>query len=97
VLQHAPARVYFEDQEALGNRIPPLTDEVELIARYGARVVGVALNHEHLASDERTATVRRISRETGLPAVFPLLDGVEALLPPLLALASGRTSSAAVP
>jgi len=88
VLQHAPGRTFFEDQEPLGNRIPPLVDEIDLIGRYGARVVGVALNHEHLAAEERPAIAAAIAAETGLPAVFPLLDGVDELLPPLVSLAS---------
>lgn len=75
VLQHAPAREYFEDQERLGNRIPSLATEVELIRLYGAEVLAVAINHEHLAPGEREAARTRIERETGVPAFFPLAEG----------------------
>ena len=75
ILPHAPARRYFEDQEHLHHEIPSLASELELIAMYGARVLAIALNHEHLAAADREAARARIERETGLPAFFPLLDG----------------------
>lgn len=81
VLQHAPGRRFFEDQEALGNEIPPLADEIELIARYGARVIAITLNHEGLSAEELARAKEEIARTTGLPAVDPLTDGVAALVP----------------
>jgi uncharacterized NAD-dependent epimerase/dehydratase family protein len=90
VLQHAPARRFFEDQEALGNEIPPLGSEIDLIGHYGARVVAIALNHEHLEAERRAAVRAEIAQATGLPTAYPLLDGVAALLPPLVALAGER-------
>jgi uncharacterized NAD-dependent epimerase/dehydratase family protein len=83
VLQHAPGRVFFVEQERLGNRIPPLAEEIELVGHYGARVLGIALNHQGLAAAEREAARRRVAAETGLPTVYPLLEGVEGLLPAL--------------
>ena len=80
ILQHAPARHFFEDQEQLGNVIPSLASEIALIGMYGAQVLGVALNHEHLPAAERDATRERIARETGLPAVYPLLEALDPLL-----------------
>lgn len=84
VLQHAPARTYFEDQERLGNRIPSLASEIELIGMYGARVLGIALNQERL--DEHDFEERRaaVERETGLPAVYPLREGVARLVPAIV-------------
>lgn len=75
ILQHAPARQFFEDQEDLGNRIPSLASELELIRLYGARVLAIAINHEHLPEGEREAARRRIEEETGVPAIFPLSEG----------------------
>jgi len=90
VLQHAPARRFFEDQEALGNEIPPLASELDLIGHYGARVVGIALNHEHLAAERRAAVRAEIAQLTGLPTVYPLLEGVAGLVPALRELAAER-------
>ncbi|MFN0007955.1 MAG: DUF1611 domain-containing protein, partial [Planctomycetota bacterium] len=39
VLQHAPARRYFDDLEELGLEIPPLAEELELVRLYGSRVI----------------------------------------------------------
>jgi len=80
ILQHAPARHFFEDQEHLGNVIPSLESEIALIGMYGAQVIGIALNHEHLPESERAATRERIARETGLPVAYPLLEPLEPLL-----------------
>lgn len=80
ILQHAPARRFFEDQEHLGNEIPSLASEIALIAMYGARVLAIALNHEHLAPAERAAVRDRIAKETGLPTLYPLLDSPEPMI-----------------
>jgi uncharacterized NAD-dependent epimerase/dehydratase family protein len=85
VLQHAPARRFFDDQEELGNEIPPVEQEVELIRLYGARVLGLALNHEHLDATAREAAREGLERATGLPAAYPLLEGVDRLMPALRA------------
>ena len=84
VLQHAPAREFFEDQEHLGNRIPSLSSEIALIGQYGARVLGIALNQEHLAERDFEPKRAAVERETGLPAAYPLREGVARLVPPIL-------------
>ncbi len=91
VLQHAPAREFFEDQEALCNRIPDLRSEVALIGAYGARVLGIALNGEHLDAAGIAAARVRIGRETGLPVVAPLHGGVAELVPVVQAFIGGGT------
>lgn len=77
ILQHAPARKYFDDQEHLHHEIPSLTSEIELIRMYGSRVLAISLNHEHLDGEARAAHKERIERETGLTAFYPLIDGAE--------------------
>jgi uncharacterized NAD-dependent epimerase/dehydratase family protein len=88
VLQHAPARRFFEDQEALGNEIPPLEEEIALLRYYRAEVLGVTINHEHLSAAARVAARDAIAARTGLPCVDPLVDGVAPLVPALAALAA---------
>lgn len=80
ILQHAPARRYFDDQEHLENEIPSLASELELIGMYGARVLAITLNHEHLDADARQAARERVERETGLRAYYPLLEPLDALV-----------------
>ncbi len=77
ILQHAPARKFFDDQEHLHHEIPSLTSELELIRMYGSRVLAISLNHEHLDASARVAHKERIEGETGLTAFYPLIDGAE--------------------
>ena len=81
ILQHAPARVFYEGLEELGYRIPPLSDEIALIQSYGARTLAVTLNGEHRTPAELRADRDRYRAELGIPVVLPLEDGVEALVP----------------
>jgi uncharacterized NAD-dependent epimerase/dehydratase family protein len=80
VLQHAPARRWYDGTEQWGCAIPPVADEIELIARYGAEVVGLALNTEGLAPDEARAQARRLEQELGRPVVLPVEEGVGRLV-----------------
>lgn len=81
VLQHAPARKYFDDQEHLHNEIPSLVSEIDLIKMYGSRVLAISLNHEQLDAAERETVRMRIERETGLVVFYPLLDGSDRIDP----------------
>jgi uncharacterized NAD-dependent epimerase/dehydratase family protein len=81
ILQHAPAREYFEGLEEAGCLIPDLAGEIELIRMYGARTIAIALNTEHLEPGESAAAQKRISERLGIPVVRPLEDGVESLVP----------------
>jgi uncharacterized NAD-dependent epimerase/dehydratase family protein len=82
LLQHAPARRYFDGAEQLGYEIPPVASEIALIGYYGARVLAMTLNDRDLPPAERESARRRIEREAGVPAVYPLEpQGAAALVP----------------
>lgn len=81
ILQHAPARRYYDGHEDAGIEIPPVPDEIALLRAYGTRVLGLTLNHEHLDANGRAAAKAKLERETSLPVVWPLLDGAAALVP----------------
>ena len=83
LLQHAPARREFDGHP--GHPIPPLTDEVELIGHYGARVLAICVNDEGLPSSAHDSTRASLAAATGLPVVFPLRDAEDALAPVLQA------------
>lgn len=85
VLQHAPARHCYEDQEHLDNVIPPVPDEIALLGFYRARVLGLTLNHGGLPVERREPARDELQRATGLTAVYPLLEGVDALVPAIRA------------
>ncbi|AKQ45285.1 protein often near L-alanine-DL-glutamate epimerase (cell wall recycling) [Rufibacter radiotolerans] len=76
VLQHAPARVYFDDNEELGIKIPPVSTEIQLIELYGAKVLAVTLNTAGLTLEQAREYQRQYAAELGLPVVLPLEDGV---------------------
>lgn len=85
ILQHAPARSEYEGFEGLGYPIPLLEDEIDLIRRYGAETLGVALNTHGLDAGRRESIREELENGLGIPVVCPLddPDGVGRLLPPI--------------
>lgn len=81
ILQHAPGRTCFEGCEAFGIRIPPVADEIRLIAMYGARVLAVTLSGHGLSPEVLAAERERLETELNIPVIRPLEDGVEGLVP----------------
>jgi uncharacterized NAD-dependent epimerase/dehydratase family protein len=79
VLQHDPARAFFEGLEEAGCAIPSLAGEIELIQLLGAEVVAVTLNEGRLAAGEAEGTRRALEEELGIPVVLPLSGGPAAL------------------
>ncbi len=93
ILQHAPHRTCYEDLEELGLRIPPVADEIALIAAFGARTLAVTLNGEGLAPGQLADEQSRLAAELAIPVVRPLEEGVDALVPAVrefLAAEAGR-------
>lgn len=76
LLLHAPGRTCFEGLDEAGCRIPPLTEEIELIRLYGSELWGMALHSEGSTDTELRATALRLARDLGVPVVLPLHDGV---------------------
>ena len=74
ILQHAPARPFFDELEELGYRIPSVAEEIALIQLLGAEVLAVTINEESLTP--RTAEEARsgLAEELGVPVVLPLRD-----------------------
>jgi len=81
VLQHAPGRRCFSGFEDLDCRIPPVSEDIELIRLLGARTLALTLNDDGLAPNELRAERDRLCKTLGLPVVIPLEEGVEALIP----------------
>ncbi|GGK70755.1 DUF1611 domain-containing protein [Rufibacter glacialis] len=80
VLQHAPARIYFDDNEELGFKIPPISTEIELIRLYGSKVIAVTLNTAGLSLEEARTYQKQYQEELNLPVVLPLEDGVDQII-----------------
>jgi uncharacterized NAD-dependent epimerase/dehydratase family protein len=94
VLQHAPGREFYEGLEDLGLRIPPLAEEIALVAAYGSRTLAMALNGEGMTGEALRAEQRRLERELGIPVVRPLEEGVEALVPVVRSFIESQKSEA---
>jgi uncharacterized NAD-dependent epimerase/dehydratase family protein len=81
VLQHAPGRVYYSGWEHLGLRLPPLSEEIDLIRAYGARTLAVTLNPSGLTAKETQGFKEQYEQELGVPVVLPLEEGVDRIVP----------------
>lgn len=90
ILQHAPARRYYDGHEEAGCVIPPVPDEINLLRQYGTRVLGLCLNHQGLDEAARGPARDRLEKDTGLPAVYPLLEGVQRLVPTIRTFLDGE-------
>jgi len=75
ILQHSPAREFYKGQEHTGIKIS-LERELELIRLYGSRVLAITLNTSKLTMTEARIFQEKITRETGLPVILPLEDGM---------------------
>jgi len=76
VLQHKPARTYFDDNEVWG-KIPSLAEEIKLIEFYGAKVLAVCLNEGDLREKELVEFQMDKETELGIPVVRPLSEGMD--------------------
>ena len=74
ILQHAPGREYFEGYQALGCRIPPVSEEIQLIQLLGAKVLALTLNGERLSQEALLRERTRLQDALGLPVLLPLND-----------------------
>ena len=61
--------------------LPELKEEVALIKIYGAPTVAITINTSKMAESDARAIALKYQNELGIPAVLPLEDGVEDLIP----------------
>lgn len=81
VLQHNPARKQYKDLEFYPAYIPTLKSEIDLIRMYGGDVVGITVNTAKMTETEARAAAQQYESELKIPAVLPLEDGLERLVP----------------
>ena len=77
VLQHAPARGFFDGLEEQGYRIPSLEEEIQLIRLLGARTLALTLNGEGLSEDLLRRAREDLAKDLGIPVLLPLEDGMD--------------------
>ncbi|MDI9357030.1 MAG: DUF1611 domain-containing protein [Chitinophagaceae bacterium] len=83
ILQHAPARKYYDGFEDLGKEIPNIADEIKLIGMYGKKVLGITLNTHHLSQEQAHFYKQKYAKELGIPVCLPIEEGVAELIPVL--------------
>jgi uncharacterized NAD-dependent epimerase/dehydratase family protein len=81
VLQHNPARKRYKDMEYYPADIASPKDEIELIRMYGAPTVALTINTAKMTAEEARQSAAAYQQELGIPAILPLEDGVDALVP----------------
>ena len=81
VLQHSPVRKQYKDLEHYPAYLPSLKDEIELIRIYGAPTLAVTINSAKMKIEDARNAAEDCQKELGIPAVLPLEDGVDRLIP----------------
>ncbi len=81
VLQHNPARKQYKDMEYYPAYIAQPKEEIELIKQYGAPTIAIAVNTAKMKTEEARAIAAQYEIELGIPAILPLEDGLERLIP----------------
>lgn len=81
VLQHNPARKQYKDMEFYPAYIAQPKEEVELIKMYGAPTVAITINTAKMKIEEARAFAAQYEKELNIPAILPLEDGLQRLLP----------------
>ena len=80
ILQHDPAREYFEDFEEIGCRIPPLEEEIELVRLLGSEVWAVTLFTRGMDGETARAQAPTLEEACQVPVLQPLIDGVSPIV-----------------
>ena len=81
VLQIDPARKQYKDMEYYPAYIPDPKDEIALIKIYGAPTVALTINTAKMKEKEARDYAAKYQKELGIPAILPLEDGVDQLIP----------------
>lgn len=81
ILQHNPARKQYKDMEYYPAYLAQPKEEIELIKIYGAPTAAVMVNTAKMALEDARKIAAEYEQTLGIPAILPLEDGVERLIP----------------
>lgn len=79
VLIHAPKKKYFDD-DPLWGEIPSVASEIDIIEKFGATVIALALNTSGLSKQEALSYKASYQKTLDIPVVVPLEEGVEKIV-----------------
>ena len=75
VLIYDPKKKYF-DNDPIWGAIPSVASEIEIIEKFGAKVIALALNTRGLSKEEALNFQKKYKKSLGIPVVIPLGEGV---------------------
>ena len=79
VLIHAPKKKYF-DNDPLWGEIPSVASEIDIIEKFGATVIALALNTSGLSKQEALSYKASYQKTLDIPVVLPLEEGVKKIV-----------------
>ena len=79
VLVHAPKRTYF-DNEAHWGKIPSVESEIDIIEKFGSKVIALALNTEGCTPQEAIDFQQEYRSRLTIPVVLPFEQGVQEIV-----------------
>ncbi|HAD11695.1 MAG TPA: DUF1611 domain-containing protein [Saprospirales bacterium] len=85
VLVHAPKRQFF-DKDPQWGAIPPVESEIEIMGKFGSKVIALALNTEDCTDAEALDYQAFYAEKLDIPVLLPMQQGVGAILPVLQSL-----------
>ncbi len=88
ILQHSPVRTRFKGLDHYPAEMPDILDEVELIEKLGAPVIGLSINTQNMTKAELEPYRSVLSTKTDLPIVFPFFESIDPIVEAVIALKS---------
>ena len=82
ILVFAPKRIDFDNEPHWG-KIPSVESEMEIIEKFGSKVIALAMNTEGCTNEEALALKAEYEQKLNLPVLAPLQKGVDELIPVL--------------
>lgn len=79
VLIHAPKKKYF-DNDPLWGEIPSVVSEIDIIEKFGATVIALALNTSGLSKQEALSYKASYQKTLDIAVVLPLEEGVKKIV-----------------
>lgn len=91
ILVFAPKRIYFDNEPHWG-KIPSVESEIEIIEKFGSKVIALAMNTEGCSNEEALLFKKQYEQELKLPVLAPLQKGVDELIPVLRNIIVGNSN-----
>ena len=91
ILVFAPKRIYFDNEPHWG-KIPSVESEIEIIEKFGSKVIALAMNTEGCSDEEALQLKAEYEHKLNLPVLAPLQKGVGELIPVLRNIIVGNSN-----